>query len=127
MRELTDHKQNDANESITLRVEDEPGHGGANHLYHAYIPTTGSDGEPTLGNLMILRFQNGPISEVGVNGITQEVLLAVCIDRMRSFQLGAYACHEHQMALAKMEEALHWLQQRTNARVARGVEGTHEV
>jgi hypothetical protein len=34
-------------------------------------------------------FQNGPIAEVGVNGVTHEVLLAIVADRLRSFQKGA--------------------------------------
>ncbi|NOV28030.1 hypothetical protein E5S69_31585 [Cupriavidus necator] len=72
-------------------------------------------------------FQNGPIPEVGVNGITQEVLLAIVADRLRSFQAGPFACRENALALTKIEEAQHWLQQRTIARMRRGVEGTHQV
>ena len=75
---------------------------------------------------MSLSFQNGPIKEAGVNGITHEVLLAVLIDRMRSFQDGDYACRENAIALTKLEEALMWLNKRTQGREARGVEGTHE-
>jgi hypothetical protein len=71
-------------------------------------------------------FQNGPISEKGVNGITQEVLLAIVADRLRSFQAGPFACRENALALTKIEEAQHWLQQRTLSRMRRGVEGTHE-
>ncbi|KVR99176.1 hypothetical protein WK29_30460 [Burkholderia vietnamiensis] len=72
-------------------------------------------------------FQNGPIAEAGVNGITQEVLLAIVADRLRSFQAGPYACRENALALTKIEEAQHWLQQRTIARMRRGVEGTHTL
>ena len=74
-----------------------------------------------------LAFQNGPIPETGVNGITQEVLLEIVIDRLRSFQSGPYACRENALALTKLEEAQMWLLQRTRARMDRGVEGTHEV
>ena len=71
-------------------------------------------------------FQNGPIAEAGVNGITQEVLLAILMDRLRSFQSGPYACRENALALTKLEEAQHWLQARTIGRMKRGVEGTHQ-
>jgi hypothetical protein len=74
-------------------------------------------------NSVVLSFQNGPINEVGVNGITQEVLLAVVADRLRSFQAGPFACRENALALTKVEEAMHWLQKRTMDRMRRGVEG----
>jgi hypothetical protein len=72
-------------------------------------------------------FQNGPIAEAGVNGLTQEVLLAICADRLRSFQAGKFACRENALALTKIEEAQHWLHHRTKARMDRGLEGTHKL
>ena len=126
MRELTDHKQNEANEQITVQVVDEPGHGAACHEYRAHVESHPERGCAVERGLMSLSFQNGPIKEVGVNGITHEVLLAVLIDRMRSFQDGDYACRENAIALTKLEEALMWLNKRTQGREARGVEGTHE-
>lgn len=72
-------------------------------------------------------FQNGPIPESGVNGVTHEVLLAIVADRLRSFQKGPYACKANACALTHIEEAQHWLQQRTIERMRRGVEGTHTV
>ena len=71
-----------------------------------------------------IHFQEGPINEHGVNGVTQEALLAVVIDRLRSFQFGEYSCRENAVALTKLEEGLMWLQKRTRDRLARGVEGT---
>ena len=117
MRELNGHKVNQCNDAITIKVTDNEGEGGACHMYEVCIP----DHPNTL-----LSFQNGPIGEVGVNGITHEVLLAVLIDRMRSFQAGPYACRENAVALTKMEEAQMWLLQRTKNRMDRGVEGTRE-
>ena len=70
-------------------------------------------------------FQNGPILEVGVNGISGEALLAIVIDRLRSFQAGQYACRENALALTKLEESLMWLNKRTADRKGRGVEGKH--
>lgn len=116
MRKLTDHIVNPVNDKIEINVVDEPGAGGANHQYDicagSYYAT--------------VSFQNGPINENGVNGVTQEALLAIVADRLRSFQSGPYSCRENALALTKIEEAQHWLQQRTIERMRRGVEGTSD-
>ncbi len=98
---------------------DEPGSGGANHVYHI---------DPAMGNAKGLRvdFQNGPINEVGVNGCQNEDLLAIIIDRLQGFQSGPFACRENEIALTHLQDAMHWLLHRTRERVARGVEGTHK-
>lgn len=122
MRELTDHRVNECNEAIDINVMDEPVAGGACHEYVLLI-NSGKANADTVR----LSFQNGPIKEAGVNGITQEALLAVVVDRLRGFQSGKFACRENALALTKIEEAMHWLHSRTQQRVARGVEGTHSV
>lgn len=129
-REITDHVVNPANDKLTISVEDEAGAGGANHLYFVSgmdVFSNPSFPRSAPAGATILLFQNGPINEVGVNGVTQEVLLAIVADRLRSFQAGPFACRENALALTKIEEAMHWLQQRTLARMRRGVEGTHKV
>lgn len=123
MRMITEHQVNPANDKIRIEVLDEPGAGGACHEYAMTIPPD----DPNFPTpVWRLSFQNGPIAEVGVNGITQEALIAICIDRLRSFQAGPYACRENALALTKLEEAQMWLLSRTRARMARNVEGTHE-
>jgi len=124
MRELYDHKVNPANDRLKIEVTDEPGAGGANHAYK--ISGIGPTERRPLGEVFI-DFQNGPIPDHGVNGLTQEVLLAIVIDRLRSFQAGQFACRENALALTHIETGLLWLKQRTLARMARGVEGTHKV
>jgi hypothetical protein len=118
MRELTGHKVNPANDVISVIVTDEPGAGGANHAYECQLPD---------GTVTAINFQNGPIAEAGVNGLTHEALLAIVIDRMQAFQRGPYSCRENALALAKLEEAQHWLLSRTRERMARNVEGTHKL
>lgn len=118
MRKLNGHKINPANDLIDIIVTDMPGSGGANHEY--VIKSPGFDD-------VVIAFQNGPIGEVGVNGLTHEALIAIVVDRLRSFQAGPYACRENALALTKLEEAQHWLIHRTHERMARGVEGTHTV
>ncbi|WP_321967648.1 hypothetical protein [Burkholderia cepacia] len=134
VRTISDHVVNPANDKLTISAVDAPGSGGANHLYMVEGFDTASNpsdpfvkrhGQPARHTTIL--FQNGPIAEVGVNGITQEVLLAIVADRLRSFQAGPYACRENALALTKIEEAQHWLQQRPLARMRRGVEGTHTI
>ena len=57
------------------------------------------------------------------NGITQEALLAIVIDRLRSFQAGPFPTDENEDALIHCQEALNFLKLRTKKRLARGVEG----
>lgn len=120
MREINDHKVNPANDTLVITVIDEPGHGGACHEYEVSHNSMQSTR---------ISFQNGPINTDGngVNGLTHEVLLAILADRLRGFQSGQYACKANACALTHIEEAQHWLQQRTLERMRRGVEGTHKV
>jgi len=108
---------------------DQPGVGGACHEYivQRVVPPEDSPAGPVEAELATVHFQNGPIKESGVNGCHNEDLMAIVIDRLRHFQAGEFNCRENALALTHMEEALHWLRHRTAARVARGVEGTHEV
>lgn len=71
----------------------------------------------------LLDFQEGPVCEAGVNGVTNEALLAIVADRLMVFQRGPMACRENALALKKIEEALQWLHARTRRRLAAGVEG----
>ncbi len=130
MRTIDTHIINPANDKLIITVRDEPGHGGAHHSYSIgwQVDVPGMS-EPANANGEQIRifFQNGPISTDGINGGTHEALMAVIIDRLQCFQKGPYACRENAIALTKIEEALHWLQQRTITRMRRGVEGTHKV
>jgi len=131
MRKLTDHKVNPANDTLDIEVHDGEGAGGANHHYAVYgfhtasNPAVNNPGDPLRDETSLhIVFQNGAIAESGVNGVTHEVLLAIVADRLRSFQKGPYACKANACALTHIEEAQHWLQQRTLERMRRGVEGT---
>lgn len=122
MRTINTHKVNPANDLLEIEVLDAPGAGGANHEYRIKGPV---EYDRQYG--VVLHFQNGPINENGINGLTQEALLAVVIDRLRAFQAGQFACRENALALTKLEEAQHWLLHRTRERMTRGVEGTNKV
>ncbi len=119
MRNLTQHivEGDSANHQLAVKVLDEPGQGGACHAYCIY-----NDKDTPLSNI---GFQNGPIKEFGVNGVTHEALLAIVIDRLESFQAGPYASTYNASALGHIRGALYDLQARTRERITRGVEGTH--
>jgi len=130
MRTLNEHKVNPANDTLEIEVTDKPGAGGANHRYVISGLDTGSNPSAETHDVLfssVILFQNGPIPEAGVNGVTHEALLAIVADRLRSFQAGPFACKANACALTHIEEAQHWLQQRTLERMRRGVEGTHTV
>lgn len=122
-RKITDHKVNGLNEAIEITVLDEPGQGNACHKYE--IDLVGGAPESG-GGKTVINFQNGPIQEAGINGISNESLLAVVIDRLRGFQSGQFACRDNALALTKLEESVMWLKKRTLDRMARGVEGTNQ-
>jgi hypothetical protein len=74
-----------------------------------------------------VHFQEGPIMEAGINGIMNEDLIAIIIRRLNCFQKTQYACRENDMAIQKLEEAMMWINKRTQERRARKVEGTSKV
>jgi len=93
---------------------------GASHRYN--ISETGS-------TVVIcdIQFQKGPIKEHGINGIHNEDLIAIVLDRLQGFQGTDFKCRENAIAITKLEESMMWLRKRTNDRNDRGVEGTSKV
>lgn len=120
MKELYDHKLPIAglNSNLNLFSVDEPGQGNACHHYRIEDENGNCHGK--------LIFQNGPVQEFGVNGVSNEAVLAVLIDRMRGFQSGPFACRDNAIVLTHLEEAMNWLLKRTIDRVRRGVEGKNQ-
>jgi hypothetical protein len=92
------------------------------NAYHTF--TIKSEEGKELG---VLNFQDGPIAENGVNGVTNEDLLAIVIERIENFQDSEFSCRENALALTNIQQGLMWLQDRTRKRQARGVEGTQKV
>jgi hypothetical protein len=141
LRQITDHKIDGIDNQIDINVLDKPGAGGACHEYQitAIVPhieevfvvtELGVETNVKTCDLGIkeiplsrISFQNGSVLEAGINGITQEALITVCIDRLRCFQAGDFACDDNLDALTHLEAALACLQKRTRDRLSRGVEG----
>src|SRR5690606_31899597 len=101
MKKITDHIGSAANNVLTITAMDEPGPGGAHHHYDIGTFTSKHPSDsgdlPIVGHMLL--FQKGTVPEVGVNGITEEALLAILIDRLRGFQSGPYSCRENAVAL----------------------------
>ena len=133
-RYITTHKVNGVNDGIDILVADEKGAGGANHRYEitgfdtdTNPSSTSVGGYKTRFTKQAIIFQNGPIKEAGINGITQEILLAIVEDRLACFQAGPFASQYNADALDYVRKALASLKRRTEDRLARGVEGQTKV
>ena len=75
--------------------------------------------------LAVIHFQEGAIKEHGINGVMNEDLIHMAIERLQCFQASEFACRENARAITKLEEAILWLRKRTMGRDKRGVLGTH--
>ena len=119
MRQIAIHHGSELNERLDI-VADEKSAAGASHLYRILPVEAAPIGVVALAEV---KFQQGALRDVGFNGISDEALIAIVIDRLRGFQAGPFSCRENALALTKMEEAMHWLNARTKDRMDRGVEG----
>ncbi len=125
-QEITAHQVNECNQQITI-IGRSPGAGGAFTKYDITGPSkqhVGVGMVPSFG--LNMKFQDGPVA-AGVNGITNEVLLAVLESRLTGFQSGRFAHPKNAEALQYIRSAMFALKSRTQERQERGVEGTYEV
>lgn len=130
MREITSHiVDGDQASQLSIHVADEPGAGGASHRYEitgfdlTKNPSSLIHGATPYPSRTAIIFQNGGIPDNGVNGVTNEALLAIVKDRLECFQAGPFPAQENATALQNVNDALRALQKRTLARIKRGVEG----
>lgn len=123
-REITTHHTDPVNNGIRIEVMDEPGPGGASHHYRVEAPIVSyrKIGQTPHGRWDI-EFQKGGGAEVGINGLTNEVLLAIVKDRLEAFQAGPFPSEFNRSALYGVDLALTFLKSRSLERIARGVEG----
>ena len=112
MREITTHKTGEQDRQPQVFAMDHIGPGGAEQLYRVIY-------ECPDGGTMYLGLDFVTLEQ---NGVTNEALLAIVIDRLEGFQDGPFACDENEAALNSLRNALVYLQERTRGRMARGVE-----
>ena len=79
------------------------------------------------GFATLIHFQEGPIKEVGVYGVSNEDLIIMVVCRLDHFQNSAYKCEENAKAIEHLNAALDALSERTNKRNVRCVEGTSAI
>lgn len=116
-REITNHYDGHGLAESLRIMADEPGPGGASHLYIVLA------GDAEVGRI---QYQKGPRNVEGSTpGVIETVLLAIVIDRMNSFNAGEYRCRENSLVATKCEEAMHWLKHRADDRARRKVLGTY--
>lgn len=116
--------------------------GGARHCYVVMMDTEDGDYDTEDGDydwpeeleeayaseVAYIQYQHGPRAEEGsIWGATDDVILACMIDRYKSFQAGPFKCRENAIVITKLEEALHWMQQRAQTRRRQGVLGKNLV
>jgi hypothetical protein len=97
MRNVNDHQG--IAKQPTVTVLDEPAVGETLSRIYQFKHSSGSS---------ILHF-----ADRDHEGVTNESVLAVLIDRLRSAQAGPTGCREYAMALLKMEEAMMWLHRKS--------------
>lgn len=123
-RSIHTHELSPLNNRLTLTTPDNLGGGGAPTEYRISGFNTETNAQTdTQQDHVDIVFQDGNPDEVGFNGTTHEVYLAVLIDRLDMLNKGSFPSRENAIAKTKLEEALMWLKSRTQARMARGVEG----
>ena len=95
-------------------------------------------GNPSGGEVrgvgLYINWQQGPLGRgeerKEPNGAFVETVIAAAKQRIEFYQtvgLGRFSCRENALAITKLQEALFWLNYRTEQRELRGVEGTHEA
>jgi len=87
------------------------------------------EGGHTFGVGFAIAWQRGPLGRGDLrdpaNGAFVEDIIAAAIGRIEFYQASEFACLENADALEALKHAATRLAERTKAREARGVEGTH--
>jgi hypothetical protein len=73
-----------------------------------------------------IKFQEGPIPEVGVNGAHIEDVIDLLVARLEGFNERSMRCRENSLAITNLEQANLWLLKRTMNRVDQKVEGFNQ-
>lgn len=132
MKNITLHQvPEEGTSALVVIAADPPGPGNAHHRYEVmgmdFTTNPSRLASDPVSDRAVVLFQQGSPQEVGVNGVTNEILVAMVIDRLRSFQAGPYACGSNGRAVQHLEYALDELKSRTRDRISRSVEGTYDV
>lgn len=79
------------------------------------------------GLLKRIEFQHGIVSEFGLNGVFNEDLISMVLDRLKHFQNSKFKCIENEKAIFHLEQALKVLDERSKRRSDKGILDTHNT
>lgn len=111
MREIKGHEMPDSQQNSrqsTIEIEACERNMSEGNLSSTYVLWILSQDGYRLMSPRRIDFQAGDPKDVGRNGITEEAVLAILIDRLRCKQESG-ASRQNEKALTHLEEALHWL------------------
>lgn len=95
---------------------------------HSFLFVQEDEKDPSIVDVIsAVHFQEGPIKEVGLNGVSDVDLLLMVKTRLEAFQQTEFACKENEEALANIEKAITCMCNRTKNRETRGVQGTSAI
>lgn len=81
-------------------------------------------GEVVESQFIRVVFQKGFPRDVGINGVRIQDLIEIAIDRLNQYQKGPLPCEENAQAIAALETACQWLDERVRRREEQGVFNT---
>lgn len=101
---------------------------------YSYENCNDENGNPAGGFVkgvgMEINWQNGPLGRgkerKEPNGAFVETVIDAVLKRIEFYQSSKFSCRENAIAATKLEEALMWLNRRTQRRENAGTEGTHK-
>lgn len=100
-----------AGKTLFATATDERSADGSHHHYaFTNVPAPGAPEIP----LATIKFQNGRPEDVGVNGVSDLMVLAALIDHLQGFQNGPYRCDQNSQAIANLQNAYSWINLRPN-------------
>lgn len=76
-------------------------------------------------NSISFTIQNGPTKGSGINGCQVDTLIHAAKIILEGLNKNL-PCRENALAITKLEEAIHWLDARTQKRIEAGIEGTNQ-
>jgi hypothetical protein len=103
---------------------------GAHHRYDIAnfdASTNPAYRDSDTANLLTILFQQGPVPDVGINGVTPEAVLVCLLHLFEGYQTSKFACPENEEAIKGFQASLDAIRSRTASRIERGVEGTHQA
>lgn len=99
--------------------------------HHELDQNSNPAGGTTTGTGIAINWQNGPLGRGAErkepNGAFVEGVIQAALGRLLFYNRTKFSCRENSLAITHLQEALHWLQHRTESREERQVEGTHEL